>query len=118
MLQSHEGAGRYINAFRAPFQKLPPLSGQEVYVLRACSLLVIPPPPLGRVAPQGGFPADLMEINLLGWASLVQDVAAGLQVLPPGLQLLGARGSEPAPTSGGGHQSKVLPPLLLPGHKL
>ena len=26
-----------------------------------------------------------MEINLLGWASLVQDVAAGLQVLPPRL---------------------------------
>ena len=26
-----------------------------------------------------------MEINLSDWASLVQDVAAGLQVLPPGL---------------------------------
>ena len=26
-----------------------------------------------------------MEINLSNWASLVQDVAAGLQVLPPGL---------------------------------
>ena len=26
-----------------------------------------------------------MEINLSGWASLVQDVAASLQVLPPGL---------------------------------
>ena len=43
------------------------------------------PPPPGRVAPQGGFPTDLMEINLLDWASLVQDVAAGLQALPPGL---------------------------------
>ena len=32
-LQSHDGAGRYINAFRAPFQELPPLSSQEVYVL-------------------------------------------------------------------------------------
>ena len=84
-LQSREGAGRYINAFWAPFQELPPLSSQEVYALRACSLLVIPPPPPGRVAPQGGFPTDLLEINLLDWASLVQDVAAGLQVLPPGL---------------------------------
>ena len=44
-----------------------------------------PPPPPGRAAPQGGFPTDLMEINLSDWASLVQDVAAGLQVLPPGL---------------------------------
>ena len=84
-LQRRKGAGRYINAFWAPFQELFPLSSQEVYALQACSLLVIPPPPPGRAAPQGGFPADLMEINLSDWASLVQDVAAGLQVLPPGL---------------------------------
>ena len=84
-LQSHEGAGRYINAFWAPFQELPPLSSQKVYALQAYSLFVIPPPPPGRAAPQGGFQTDLMEINLSDWASLVQDVAAGLQVLPPGL---------------------------------
>ena len=83
-LQSRDGAGRYINAFRAPFQELCPLSDQEVYVLRACSLLSIPPP-AGRVAPQGGFPTNLVQINLSDWASLVQDVAAGLQALPPGL---------------------------------
>ena len=41
--------------------------------------------PAGRAAPQGGFPTNLVEINLLDWASLVQDVAAGLQVLPPRL---------------------------------
>ena len=50
----------------------------------ACSLLVIPPPP-ERVPPQGGFPTDLSELNLSGWASLVQDVVAGLQALPPNL---------------------------------
>ena len=37
------------------------------------------------MAPKGGFPTDLEEINLSDWASLVQDVAAGLQALPPGL---------------------------------
>ena len=52
--------------------------------MRACSLLVTPPP-VGRAAPQGGFPTDLTEINLSGWAALVQDVAVGLQVLPPRL---------------------------------
>ena len=52
--------------------------------MRACSLLVIPPP-IGRTVPQGGFPTDLTELNLLGWAALVQDVAAGLQALPPRL---------------------------------
>ena len=35
--------------------------------------------------PQGGFPTDLSELNLSGWATLVQDVVAGLQVLPPNL---------------------------------
>ena len=56
-----------------------------MYALRTCSLLAIPPPPPGRLAPQGGFPTDLVEINLSDWASLVQDVAAGLQALPPRL---------------------------------
>ena len=83
-IQTREGAGRYINAFQAPFQELLPLSQQEVYTLRACSLLVIPPP-VGRAIPQGGFPVDLAEINLWGWASLVQDIVGGLQALPPRL---------------------------------
>ena len=82
-LQSRDGAGRYINTFWAPFQELS-LTYDEVYVLRVCFLLAIPPP-AGRAVPLGGFPTDLMQINLSAWASLVQDVAAGLQVLPPGL---------------------------------
>ena len=83
-LKTREGAGKYINAFRAPFQELPSLSPQQIYTLRACSLLVIPPP-VGRTVPQGGFLTDLSELNLSGWAALVQDVVAGLQVLPPRL---------------------------------
>ena len=83
-LQTQEGAGRYISAFQAPFQELPSLSPQQVYTLQACSLLVIPPP-IGRTVPQGGFSTDLSELNLSGWAALIQDVVAGLQVLPPRL---------------------------------
>ena len=56
----------------------------QIHTLRACSLLAIPPPPQ-RVPPQGGFPTDLSELNLSGWAALVQDMVAGLQVLPPNL---------------------------------
>ena len=56
----------------------------QTHTLRACSLLVIPPPP-DRIPMQGGFRTDLSELNLSGWAALVQDVAAGLQVLPPNL---------------------------------
>ena len=78
------GCWRYISAFQAPFQELPSLSPQQVYTLQACSLLVIPPP-IGRTVPQGGFSTDLSELNLSGWAALIQDVVAGLQVLPPRL---------------------------------
>ena len=68
------------------FRTLTSLSPQQVYTLWACSLLVIPPP-IGRMVPQGGFPTDLTELNLLGWADLVQDMVAGLQTLPPRLSL-------------------------------
>ena len=57
-----------------------------MYTLWVCSLLVIPHP-IGRMVPQGGFPTDLTELNLSGWADLVQDVVAGLQALPPRLCL-------------------------------
>ena len=86
ILKSQEGVRRYINAFWAPFQELPSLSPQQMYTLQVCSFLVIPPP-VGRTVPQGGFPTDLTERNLSGWADLVQDLAAGLQVLPPRLCL-------------------------------
>ena len=57
-----------------------------MYTLWVCSLLVIPPP-IGRTVPQGGFPTDLTELNLSGWADLVQHVVAGLQALPARLCL-------------------------------
>ena len=84
ILETLEGARRYINAFQAPLQELSALSLAQIHILRACSLLAIPPP-LDRMPPQGGFLTDLSELNLSGWATLVQDVVAGLQVLPPNL---------------------------------
>ena len=84
ILESLEGVRRYISAFQAPLQELSALSPAQIHTLRACSLLAIPPPP-ERVPLQGGFPTDISELNLLGWAALVQDVAAGLQALSPNL---------------------------------
>ena len=84
VLKTLEGARRYISAFQAPLQELSAMSPVQTHTLRACSLLVIPPPP-DRIPTQGGFLMDLSELNLLGWAALVQDVTAGLQVLPPNL---------------------------------
>ena len=84
VLESLEGVRRYISAFQAPLQELSALSLVQIHTLRTCSLLAIPPPH-ERMPPQGGFLTDLLELNLLGWAALVQDVVAGLQVLPPNL---------------------------------
>ena len=80
-LEKIEGARMYISAFRAPLQEL---SLAQVHALRACSLLVIPPPKEGR-PPPGGFPKDLSDLNLSSWAGLVQDVASGLMALTPTL---------------------------------
>ena len=80
-LETLEGMRRYISAFRAPLQEL---SLVQIHTLRACSLLVIPPSK-ERVPPPRGFPMDLSDLNLSGWAGLVQDVASGLLVLPPNL---------------------------------
>ena len=80
-LEKMEGARRYISAFRALLQEL---SLAQVHALRACSLLMIPPPKEGG-PPPGGFPKDLLDLNLLSWAGLVQDVASGLMAPPPTL---------------------------------
>ena len=80
-LEKLEGARRYISAFQAPLQEL---SLTQVHAMRACSLLVIPPPKESQPQP-GGFPKDLSDLNLSSWAGLVQDVASGLLVPPPNL---------------------------------
>ena len=80
-LEKMEGARRYISAFRAPLQEISPA---QVHALRACSLLVIPPPKEGGPPPRG-FPKDLSDLNLSSWAGLVPDVASGLMAPPPTL---------------------------------
>ena len=69
-LEMMEGARWYISAFRAPLQELSMMSPAQIHTLRACSLLVIPPPE-ERVPLPGGFPMDLSDLNLSGWATLV-----------------------------------------------
>ena len=77
---------RYIDAFRAPLQGLTLMKSQQVHVLRACSLVAIPPSE-ERTPPPGGFPRDLSCMNLTSWADLIQDVAQGMKVVPPNLSM-------------------------------
>ena len=71
-LETLDGTRRYINAFRALLQELNNLKSDQVHTLRSCSVLAIPPP-TERMPPSGGFPKDLLELNLLGWAGLIQE---------------------------------------------
>ena len=81
-----DGAKRYVDAFRAPLQGLTLMKSQQVHALRACSLVAIPPSEM-RTPPPGGFPKDLSSMNLTTWASLIQDVAQGMKVVPPNLSM-------------------------------
>ena len=83
-LETLEGVRRYISAFQTPLQELSTMGLAQIHTLRACSLLVILPSK-ERVPLPGGFPMDLSDLNLSGWAALVQDIASGLQALPPNL---------------------------------
>ena len=112
-LETLEGARRYISVFRALLQELSTLNPEQIHTLQACSLLAIPPP-IERTPPPGGFPTDLSELNLSGWATLVQDVVAGLQVLPPNLGRDMVSGG-PTPATRGVHWNRFLPLLLQPG---
>ena len=57
-----------------------------MHALRACSLVAIPPSE-ERTPPPGGFLRDLSGMNLTSWASLIQDVAQGMKVVPPNLAM-------------------------------
>ena len=75
------GARRYVTLFEAPFQASV-FSDHENIALRAGSLMVIPPPPSGSQPLVRSFTIDLLDINLLQWASQVQEVALHMR-LPP-----------------------------------
>ena len=86
ILEMLDGAKQYVDAFRAPLQELNNLKSEQVHALRACSLLAIPLL-MERTPPSGGFPKDLSGMNLSSWTGLIQDVAQGLRVVPPNLNL-------------------------------
>ena len=67
------GARRYVTLFEAPFQASV-LTDRENNALRAGSLMAIPPLPPGSHPLAGSFTIDLLGINLLQWASQVQEV--------------------------------------------
>ena len=75
------GAGRYVTLFEAPFQASV-LTDRENNALRAGSLMAIPPPPPGSQPLARSFKIDLPGINLIQWASQVQEVALHMRWPP------------------------------------
>ena len=75
------GARQYVTLFEAPFQASV-LTDHENNALRAGSLMAIPPPPLGSQPLARSFTINLQDINLLQWASQVQEVASHMRWTP------------------------------------
>ena len=80
-LSETRGARRYVTLFEAPFEASV-LNDHENNVLRADSLLPVPPPPLGSWPLAGSMMVDLLGNSLTQWATYVQDVTSGM-ILPP-----------------------------------
>ena len=81
MLAETGGARRYVTLFKAPFQASV-LTDCENNALRAGSLMAIPPLPPGSQPLAGSFTIDLQDINLLQWASQVQEVTSHMRWPP------------------------------------
>ena len=111
-LKTREGARRYINAFWAPFQGLPPLSHQDVYVL--ASLLPPGNPPSHRECGSSGrFPDQSRGEQPVGLCRLGSRRGGRPSGTATRLgQLLGPPCGKLAPAAGGSNRSGVLPLLL------
>ena len=75
------GARRYVTLFEAPFQASV-LTDRESNTLRAGSLMAKSPPPLGSQPLTGSLTIDLPDMNLLQWASQVQEVTSYMRWPP------------------------------------
>ena len=75
------GARHYVTLFEAPFQASV-LTDHESNALRAGSLMAIPPPPLRPQPLAGSLMIDLPDMNLLQWASQVQEVTSYMRWPP------------------------------------
>ena len=79
-LTQMQGARMYVTLFKSPFVDSS-LSEKENNALRVSSLLAVPPPP-PEVQPLEGLQGtNLPKANLTQWASYVQDVASGMQLI-------------------------------------
>ena len=78
-LTETRGVRRYVTLFEAPFEASV-LSDHKNNALRACSLMVVPPPAPGMHSLAGLTMVDLPGSSLTQWASHIQDVTSGMRM--------------------------------------
>ena len=73
---------KYISTFHSALNPMlrELVDGDEHIMMRACSLLAIPPPPPGTLFTHVEIPMDFTAMRLPDW---IQDLATGMVLLPP-----------------------------------
>ena len=99
--KDHMEAKKYASAFHSALNPiLKELVDGDEHIMRACSLLAIPPLPPGTLLRHMEIPMDLTTMSLPEWIDKIWDLATGMVVLPPTFKV-----------TGGVVQSSVLPKL-------
>ena len=83
-LEDRMEAKKYASAFHSALSPMiKELVEGDEHIMRACSLLAIPPPPPGTSLRHVEIPMDLTAMSLPEWIDKIQDLATGMVMLPP-----------------------------------
>ena len=83
-LEDQVEAKKYVSTFHSALNPvLRELVDGDEHIMRACSLLAIPPPPPGTSLRHLEIPMALTAMRLPDWVNKIQDLATGMVMLPP-----------------------------------
>ena len=89
-LEDQGEAKKYVSTFHSTLNPvLRELVDGDEHIMRACSLLAIPPPPPGTSLRHLEIPMDLTAMRLPDWVNKIQDLATGMVMLPPTFMVTG-----------------------------
>ena len=83
-LEDQVEAKKYVSTFHSALNPVfRELVDGDKHIMRACSLLAIPPPPPGTSLRHLELPMDLTAMRLPDWVNKILDLATGMVMLPP-----------------------------------
>ena len=84
-LESKAEARKYVRAFMSAVQPvIPQMEEGDEHTLRACSLLLILPPPPGELVRRESIPLSLADMAGPDWIKMVRDLASKMSTLLTG----------------------------------